>query len=73
MSGEISAATRTELENILLLLVSDIRRYRDSEQKRLSDPTLSISELMRTMGTVTALKTVDGLIGMLAVLYKLDV
>jgi len=72
MSNEISAATREELNSVLLLLVQDVRRYRDSEQKQLSDTTKGINELYRLMGAVAALKTVERVVCMVGELYGVD-
>ena len=71
MSATISEATRKELENVLLLLVQDVRRFRDSEQKKLSDSELSVVELYRIMGGVAALKSVLQVIDMIADLYHI--
>jgi len=67
-----SAATCEEVENVLLLLVQDVRRYRDSEQKQLSDTTKGINELYRLMGAVAALKTVERVVCMVGELYGVD-
>lgn len=72
MSAAISAQAREELEGVLMLLLSDIREYRDREQRHLADPAISNSDIMRTVGAVTALKNVVGVIEMLCELYKLN-
>lgn len=73
MSNVISETTRTELESVLKMLMGDVRAYRTREQQHLSDPTNSVSELMRTVGAVTALKTVESVIGMLCELYQVNI
>ena len=52
-------------EEALELLMSDVREYRDREQGRLTDTTLSITELTRTFGGVVALKNIEEVIRML--------
>lgn len=69
----ITEATRAELENVLLLLTSDLRQYRDNEQKRLTIPTIAISDMLLTVGKVNALRDVLAVIERLAELYKLDI
>ncbi len=73
MSAEISAVTRTELEDVLLLLVSDVRQYRDREQKRLNDPTIAFSEMLLTVGKVKALRDVLAIIDKLMDLYEVSI
>ncbi len=69
MSAEISAATRTELDGVLKLLLVNVREYRDNEQKRLNDPTIAFSEMLLTVGKVKALRDVLGIIDKLTELY----
>ena len=68
----IQDKTRAELEGIFLLLMSNVREYREREQQALSDPAKGTSELMRIIGGVAALKSVEGLIERLAELYKVE-
>lgn len=65
-------ATAAELEGAFALLVSDIRDYRDREQKRLNDPEIAFSEMLLIVGKVKALRDVLAVIDKLAELYKLD-
>ena len=69
----ITEATRAELENAFTMLAGDVRQYRTREQQALSDPSITVCELYRRLGTVTALKAVEGVIERLAGLYKLDI
>ncbi len=69
----ITETTRAELENALTMLASDVREYRTREQQALSDPSITVCELYRRLGAVTALKNVEGVIEQLAGLYKLDI
>ena len=69
----ITEATRTELEDIVLLLTSDVREYRDNEQKRLNDPTIAFSEVLLTVGKVKALRDVISIIDKLTDLYKVSI
>ena len=69
----ITEATRTELEDIVLLLTSDVRQYRDKEQKRLNDPTIAFSEVLLTVGKVKALRDVISIIDKLTDLYKVSI
>lgn len=69
----IAEKTQEELEGALMLIVTDVREYRDREQKHLSDPTIKTGELMQTVGAVIALKNVEAKLNMLAELYGLRV
>ncbi len=69
----ITEATRTELEDIVLLLTSDVRQYRDKEQKRLNDPTIAFSDMLITVGKVKALRDVISIIDKLTDLYKVSI
>ncbi len=69
----ITEATRTELEDIVLLLTSDVRQYRDKEQKRLNDPTIAFSDMLITVGKVKALRDILEVLRRFAELYKLEI